>query len=123
MSRKQQELPTLETPSGDSELDKLAVNFKQLSKKRKRAQDAELLAREDLEKAMKQKKITSYEVKEHELLVTLTSTEKVKVVEMEEEAAVPEGDEPDDDEIEMADAKEQKAKKKKAPSTDAPAEA
>lgn len=119
--RKQGELEGMQTPSGDETIDKLAVNFKQLSKKRKRAQDAEILAREDLEKAMKLKKLTVYEVKEHDLLVTLSTSEKVKVTDMDEVAA-PTPDDDSDDEIEMADAKEQRAKKKKAPNG-TPAEA
>jgi hypothetical protein len=124
MARQQQELPTMQTASGDETIDKLAVNFKQLSKKRKRAQDAEILAREDLEKAMKLKKLTVYEVKEHDLLVTLSTSEKVKVTDMDETAApAPDDAEGDDDEIEMAGEGEQKARKKKPKNGEAPAEA
>jgi hypothetical protein len=124
MPKRQGELEGMQTPEGDPELDKLAVNFKQHSKKRKRAQDAEMEARELLERAMKDKGLKVYRVDEHDLLVTLSTSEKVKVEEVDElSAPAPDDDEPDDDEIEMADAKEQKAKKKKGQSTEAPAEA
>lgn len=122
MARKQTELPGMQTPEGDKELDAAAVNLKQLSKKRKRAQDAEIEGRAILERLMKDRKLQIYRVTEHDLLVTMSISEKVKVEEEDETAPAPDV-EGDDDEIEMADEKEQKAKKKKAPSSEAPAEA
>lgn len=119
--RKQGELKGMETPSGDKDLDAAAVNCKQLSKKRKRAQDAEIEGFAILTRMVKDKGLTRYVNKEAGLEVLVTIKEKVVVNEIEETAAPPEvDDEPDTEEAEPG---EQRARKKKAPSNGTPAEA
>lgn len=117
---KQKEFEGMERPSGDKELDALAVTFKKSSKKRRAAQDNELNARGLLIEKMREKKLTVYENRDEMLLVTLRSKEEVKVVDIDET-------EPDDDDEEIEDGKgaayaemaEQKATKKKQNSVEA----
>lgn len=103
MSRKQKELAGMETASAIPELDAAAERFKDLSKKRKRAQDAELEAREIVVHLMRSNKLTVYEDRDADLIVTLTpgkETVKVEELDIAEERKAnakddDEGEEPD----------------------------
>lgn len=112
--RRQGELAGMETPSGDKELDALAVNCKQLSKKRKRAQDAEVEGFDLLEAKLREKKISRYVNEEAGLEVLITITEKVKVNEIEEVKAEPAADDGEPEPEEAEEGAQRAAKKRPA---------
>lgn len=86
MTKRQSEIPGTERPNSIPELDAAAEKFKTSSKKRKRAQDAEIEDRETVITIMKKHELTVYEDRDADLIVTLSSKDTVKVADLNEDA-------------------------------------
>lgn len=119
MAKRQKELEGFERPNSIPELDAAAENFKSASKRRKNAQDKEIEARAVVIQLMKDNKLTVYEDRDADLIVTLSAgADKVSVEELHEKAKV----EDDDDEEADPGALEKltgRASKKTAPAPEA----
>lgn len=114
--KRQAEIPGTERPNNIPELDAAAEKFKASSKRRKNAQDKELEDRAVVIQLMKDNKLTVYEDRDADLIVTLVAgADKVKVDELHEKAEE-ESDE-DDGEVspEISDRLVGRASKKAAP--------
>jgi hypothetical protein len=110
----QKEIPGMEHPHGDKQLDDLLAARRKTSKTRKKWQDREIEEGEAIIARMKEKKIASYVSTVHNppLIVRLKPSEKLKLEVFEEGGE--EHDE-DGDDVEVAEAGSQKAAKKSAP--------
>lgn len=115
----QAEIPGMEHPHGDKQLDDLLAARRKTSKTRKKWQDREIEEGAAIVARMKEKKIASYVSTTHNppLIVRLKPSEKLKL-EVFEETPENEGDD-DGDEIETAPVGEQKASKKKSAAAEA----
>lgn len=80
--RKQLEVPGTEMPNSIPELDAAVEKFKEASRRRKRAQDAEIAARDSVVECMKKHSLSVYEDLAAELVATLSVKETVRVEEL-----------------------------------------
>ncbi len=113
MAKKQSELEGFERPNSIPELDAAAEKFKSASKRRKTAQESEIEARALVIQLMKANKLTIYEDRDADLVVTLVQgDDKVKVEELFEKAKDEEVEEMPHESLRKL---EPKASKKTAP--------
>lgn len=84
MPKRQSEIPGTERPNSIPELDAAAEKFKASSKKRKRAQDAEIADRETVISLMRKNDLAVYEDRDADLIVTLSSKDTVRVEDLNE---------------------------------------